>query len=112
MTEQKFYVPHRYQSRGAGVAIDPKTPNSAQVHFDVNGSARYLFSMSRRELERLARAIQRKLEEVPPPSRRRSRSVKEQLSARLLFLSNTGEKSMRYCASIEALPIFLSLRFR
>jgi hypothetical protein len=71
MSEQKFYVPHRYQSRGAGVAIDPKTPNNAQVHFDVNGSARYLFSMSRRELERLARAIQRKLEEVPPPSRRR-----------------------------------------
>jgi hypothetical protein len=71
MPEQKFYVPHPYQSRGAGVAIDPKTPNIAQVHFDVDGSARYIFSMSRRELECLARAIQRKLGEVPLPFRRR-----------------------------------------
>jgi hypothetical protein len=65
MREQKFHVPRPYQSRGAGVAIDPKTPNIAQVHFDVDGSARYIFSMSRRELERLAQTIQRKLEEVP-----------------------------------------------
>ena len=71
MPEQKFYVPHRYQSRGAGVALDPKTPNVAQVYFDVDGSARYFFSLPRRELERLARAIQRKLQEVPPPSRGR-----------------------------------------
>ena len=71
MPEQKFYVPHPYQSRGAGVAIDPKSPNIAQVHFDVDGRARYIFSMSRRDLEHLALAIQRQLEKAPPPSRQR-----------------------------------------
>jgi hypothetical protein len=71
MSEQKFYIPHRYQGRGSGIIIDPKTPNVGQVYFDVDGSARYIFAISRRELKHLARAIERKLEEVPPAPRRR-----------------------------------------
>ena len=69
---QEFYIPHPFQCRGAGVTIDPKIPSVAHVYFDVDGSARYLFAMSRRELNRLARAIDRKLDEVPPDTRRRT----------------------------------------
>jgi hypothetical protein len=71
MPEQKFYIPHTFQSRGAGVTIDPKDPNIARVYFDVDGRARYLFALSRRELERLARKIESALEHLPSPSRRR-----------------------------------------
>ena len=69
MPAPKFYVPHPFRSRGCGVVMDPKTPDIGQVYFDVDGSARYLFSMSRRELTRLARAIDRKLGQVPHASR-------------------------------------------
>jgi len=69
MPEPKFYVPRPFQSRGSGVIIDRKTPSIAQVYFDVDGSARYLFSMSRSELARLARSIDRKLGQVPRSSR-------------------------------------------
>jgi hypothetical protein len=71
MTQQKFYIAHPFQSRGSGIVIDPKMPNVGRVYFDVDGSARYIFEMPRRELERLARAIERKLEEVPRATRRR-----------------------------------------
>ena len=71
MVEGKFFVPHAFQSRGSGVAIDLKTPNVGTIYFDIDGSARYRFAMPRRDLARLARAIQRKLDEVPPASRRR-----------------------------------------
>jgi len=74
MPEHKFYVPHSFQSRGSGVVIDRKTPDVGQVYFDVDGNARYLFSMSRRELTRLARAIDRQLGQVPHASRRSART--------------------------------------
>jgi hypothetical protein len=71
MPEQGFYIPHAFQSRGAGVAIDSKAPGIARVYFDVDGRARYLFALSRRELEKLARRMERALKEMPAPSRRR-----------------------------------------
>jgi hypothetical protein len=71
MAEPKFYIPHPFQSRGCGVLIDPKKPHAAQVYFDVDGSARYLFAMSRGELQRLARTIERRLIEMPRARRRR-----------------------------------------
>jgi hypothetical protein len=74
MPEPKFYVPHPFRSRGSGVIIDRRTPGVGQVYFDVDGSARYLFSMSRRELTRLARAIDRQLGQVPRASRRSART--------------------------------------
>ena len=74
MPEPKFYVPHPFQSRGWGVIIDRKRPDITQVYFDVDGSARYLFSMSRSELARLARSIDRKLGQVPRASRRNART--------------------------------------
>jgi hypothetical protein len=74
MPEPKFYVPHPLQSRGFGVIIDRKSSDVGQVYFDVDGNARYLFSMSRRELTRLARAIDRKLGQVPHNSRRSART--------------------------------------
>jgi len=74
MPEPKFYVPHPFRSRGFGVIIDRKNPDTGQVYFDVDGSARYLFSMSRRELTRLAQAIDRKLGQVPHNSRRSGRT--------------------------------------
>jgi hypothetical protein len=66
---EKFYIPHRFHSRGAGVLIDAKAPNVAEVYFDVDGSARYLFVVPRRDLRRLARAIERQLNEVPSRTR-------------------------------------------
>jgi hypothetical protein len=74
MPEPKFYVPHPFQARGSGVIMDLKNPGIGQVYFDVDGNARYLFSMSRRELTRLARAIDRKLGQVPYASRRNART--------------------------------------
>jgi hypothetical protein len=74
MPEPKFYVPHPFQSRGSGVVMDRKNPDVGQIYFDVDGSARYLFSMSRGELTRLARAIDRKLGQVPHISRRSART--------------------------------------
>jgi hypothetical protein len=71
MPQEKFYMPHPYQSRGTDVLIDPKAPNVARVCFDVDGGARYLFALSRRDLARLAGKIERALREMPPPSRRK-----------------------------------------
>jgi hypothetical protein len=74
MSEDNLYIPHSYDSRGAGVTIDPKSPNIARVYFDVDGRARYLFALSRRELERLARKIEHALKEMPLPRRPRKRT--------------------------------------
>ena len=70
MAEAKFYIPHPFQSRGWGVVVNPETPSMAQLYFDVDGSARYLFSMPRRELKRLARAIDRTFERFPKATQR------------------------------------------